>query len=343
MIFLCTNDFAGYYSGLVSMTDDQIALVGYSSPAILIGFIFSLVLIMLPLLLGLRRIRGSMIISRSNSLIMSAACHVSILREVDSPSTKSRSMVRDDSAFSHIAEAAGPMDDWGQRTIADMSAGMEEGVELQPLISRSPRHSASSRRSTTQSEQASREVPADNITSIENESNVNSVDLEQDNRGTLSHGRDAEEHPLLSSAGSNRDSVNNENSNIGRNSDVKSNACTGETIMSEEDVDTESPRHNPITHAKRDHVRNTVSYLDTASDDDRIQAARKLEDCSDPEEDDTQFRIKISRSRIRWGVVRMPEEFYAQFEELEGVKLEHLSFGIEQQGVTAPEPGHHYA
>lgn len=340
---MTTNEFAGYYSGLVGGEDDQIALVGYSSPAILIGFILSLILIMIPLLLSLRKIQGSMIISRSNSLIMSAACHVSILREVYSPSSKSMSMARDDKALNHSAEATGSAEDWGQRTVADMAAAVEEGIELQPLISGSREHSAASHRNTTQLEQASREVPAENITNIEKESTSKSVDLERDNRGALRHGRDAEERPLLSSL-SNRESVIIVESDIGQDGNANRTISAGRTFVSDEDVYAESPRPVTFTHAKGDHSRSTVSYLDTADDDDRIQAACRLEDGSDSEEDDAQFRINISRSRIRWGVVRMPEEFYAQFEDLEGgAKLDHLSFGIEQQAVTAPEPGHFYA
>lgn len=78
--------------------------------------------------------------------------------------------------------------------------------------------------------------------------------------------------------------------------------------------------------------------------EDRLQATRSLEDGSVSEQDDMQFRVRISRSRIRWGVVRMPEEFYREFEELEGgAELEHLSFRIEQHCVVAPENGHFYA
>lgn len=57
-----------------------------------------------------------------------------------------------------------------------------------------------------------------------------------------------------------------------------------------------------------------------------------------------QFRVRISRSRIHWGVVRMPEDFYGEFKELEGgAEVEHLGFGIEQHCVVVPETGHFYA
>jgi hypothetical protein len=42
----------------------------------------------------------------------------------------------------------------------------------------------------------------------------------------------------------------------------------------------------------------------------------------------------------------MPDDFYTQFREQEdGVKLGHLTFGTEEQGVVPPEddPGHFYA
>ncbi|KAI0848380.1 hypothetical protein F5Y00DRAFT_270122 [Daldinia vernicosa] len=49
----------------------------------------------------------------------------------------------------------------------------------------------------------------------------------------------------------------------------------------------------------------------------------------------------LARSRIRWGVVQMPPEWYAEYEH-EGA-VEHLSFGVEEDDVQPPVAGHLYA
>ncbi|KAI8957866.1 hypothetical protein F5Y11DRAFT_352123 [Daldinia sp. FL1419] len=51
---------------------------------------------------------------------------------------------------------------------------------------------------------------------------------------------------------------------------------------------------------------------------------------------------KIARSKIRWGVVKMPQEWHAEHDNEDG-PVGHLSFGVEQDDVTPPEPGRLYA
>lgn len=57
-----------------------------------------------------------------------------------------------------------------------------------------------------------------------------------------------------------------------------------------------------------------------------------------------QMRIRISQSRLRWGVVRMPAEFGERFFQDVGeeVLVGHLAFGIEDQNVVTPEEGRWY-
>ncbi|KAJ2996647.1 hypothetical protein NUW58_g906 [Xylaria curta] len=50
---------------------------------------------------------------------------------------------------------------------------------------------------------------------------------------------------------------------------------------------------------------------------------------------------RIARSEIRWGVVKMPPEWYRTFTQDDEVG--HLSFGVEQDEVLPPEPGKLYA
>ncbi|KAI0376668.1 hypothetical protein F5Y04DRAFT_273630 [Hypomontagnella monticulosa] len=48
---------------------------------------------------------------------------------------------------------------------------------------------------------------------------------------------------------------------------------------------------------------------------------------------------QLARSKIRWGVIQMPPEWYAEFG---GANIEHLSFGVQEDDVRAPEKGHFY-
>jgi hypothetical protein len=167
----------------------------------------------------------------------------------------------------------------------------------------------------------------------------------------LNSSRDVEEHPLLSPWPKTGSFVNghadvNRYGNAVTSEDSTIYAARVTVTVTEGDANTEPHRIINSAPANSEDGPSTVSRLDTDDIDDRLEAAREPEDGSIPEEDDMQFRIRLSRSRVRWGVVRMPKEFYTQFGDREhGVQLGHLTFGIEDQGVDPPEehPGHVYA
>lgn len=288
-----------------------------------------------------------MIVSRSNSLTMSAACHVSTFKEVYSSSTRSMSVARDENTLDDIAETVGDGDDWGRRAVAAISATVEEGYELQPLIPESLDQTAASGCYTIQSERGNSGGLAENISSVETGTSSNFADLERGNRVVWKQGRDSEGHPLLSLRSDRRGMINDD-SDLGRDSTPvlgDRSVYAGRAIMFEGDTDTESEHLVASSHANSDHSRRTAGSLDADDTEDRLQAACRLEDGSVSEEEDMRFRILLSRSRIRWGVVLMPDEFYTQFGDREdGMKLGHLTFGIEEQGVAPPEddPGHVY-
>lgn len=59
------------------MSDSSLISLGYSTGFILVLFILCVVLIISPpLLLSLQRLKGDMVAGGSNSLVISAACHV---------------------------------------------------------------------------------------------------------------------------------------------------------------------------------------------------------------------------------------------------------------------------
>ncbi|KAK7745099.1 hypothetical protein SLS62_009963 [Diatrype stigma] len=51
----------------------------------------------------------------------------------------------------------------------------------------------------------------------------------------------------------------------------------------------------------------------------------------------------VARRRIRWGVVRMPQDWYDQFDREHERPVEHLGFGVEEDNVAPPIPGRWYA
>jgi hypothetical protein len=50
---------------------------------------------------------------------------------------------------------------------------------------------------------------------------------------------------------------------------------------------------------------------------------------------------QISQSKIRWGVIRMPAEFYNEYECAE--PYEHLGFSVEGDEISPPQYGKYYA
>lgn len=59
-------------------------------------------------------------------------------------------------------------------------------------------------------------------------------------------------------------------------------------------------------------------------------------------------RVEVSRSLLKWGIVRMPQEWYHAWDDLEGhavppeTQLAHMSFGTKLDSVEAPKEGSWY-
>ncbi|KAE9364039.1 hypothetical protein N431DRAFT_475035 [Stipitochalara longipes BDJ] len=56
----------------------------------------------------------------------------------------------------------------------------------------------------------------------------------------------------------------------------------------------------------------------------------------------SQALLQVSRSHVRWGVVRMPPEWYMQFSDA-GHEVEHLTFGARDQGIEDAQASKYYA
>lgn len=52
--------------------------------------------------------------------------------------------------------------------------------------------------------------------------------------------------------------------------------------------------------------------------------------------------LRVSRSKIRWGVVKMPPSWAEQFNRRD-TEVEHISFGLPEDNVQEPIEGHWYA
>lgn len=232
-----------------------------------------------------------------------------------------------------IAGSVGNGDDWAQETLSATFATVNGSIELQNLKKRSREQSTACSNIAARSEQTHWGPSGESVGNEQGEDFI-------DKRATLERRQHTEEYRLLSSQESQEIIIHN-NSDVDWNGNsVLSNntSHTGHSAVAEGEIDLESQRLIAPSDVSDNRARSRGSSLDDDEADDRMQEARRLEDSTEVEEDDTQFRIRISRSRIHWGVVPMPEEFYAQFGQQEdGIKLGHLSFGIEEQGVAPPE------
>ncbi|XXH04287.1 hypothetical protein Hte_010701 [Hypoxylon texense] len=84
------------------------------------------------------------------------------------------------------------------------------------------------------------------------------------------------------------------------------------------------------------------SQLSLASSNRLLLRRSEDSDSNEGDEQQTGLFTKLARSKIRWGVVPMPPEWHAEYDNEDGA-VEHLSFGVEEDDVKPPEPGRHYA
>ncbi|KAI1779055.1 hypothetical protein F4818DRAFT_238026 [Hypoxylon cercidicola] len=104
-----------------------------------------------------------------------------------------------------------------------------------------------------------------------------------------------------------------------------------------------SPPYEPIADANLDDIEMEQLVVARQSSSRKLLAVERLvnnqvqEDDGDDAGGRNLFR-NLARSKIRWGVVHMPPEWYAEH----GI-FEHLSFGAEEDNVQAPVPGRLYA
>ncbi|OTA98823.1 hypothetical protein M426DRAFT_101648 [Hypoxylon sp. CI-4A] len=93
----------------------------------------------------------------------------------------------------------------------------------------------------------------------------------------------------------------------------------------------------------------TVSSMSSArlspqmsSSSKQLLPARSSEDSVGIEEEQGGPFTKLARSKIRWGVVKMPPEWHDEYDG-EASDVGHLSFGVKEDDVQPPEVGESYA
>ncbi|KAI1324847.1 hypothetical protein F5Y16DRAFT_379730 [Xylariaceae sp. FL0255] len=106
-------------------------------------------------------------------------------------------------------------------------------------------------------------------------------------------------------------------------------------------------RENEIVLTRRPDTRNnkrfsqSSRYVALSGTEERLDSIEL--DSWDLKGNRNQLR-ELARSRIRWGVIPMPKEWYEEYNGYDfDNRVEHLGFGVESDMVGRPLPGHYYA
>ncbi|KAI1390078.1 uncharacterized protein F4822DRAFT_223520 [Hypoxylon trugodes] len=110
----------------------------------------------------------------------------------------------------------------------------------------------------------------------------------------------------------------------------------GDAAYADESFEMQHLRAKPISRISSNRSMSSKGLLvpERSSED-------SLEEGEEEELGRSQF-TKLARSKIRWGIVKMPPEWHAEYDNDAG-PVEHLSFGVEEDDVQPPEVGDLYA
>ncbi|OTA91025.1 hypothetical protein M434DRAFT_33071 [Hypoxylon sp. CO27-5] len=132
--------------------------------------------------------------------------------------------------------------------------------------------------------------------------------------------------------------------NIGNNSFALSAAChvskLSHAVKPPESAAARSstePSRSPSREGSRaGNIEMQQLVMTRQSSSQQSLASERLVDHQSQEDSDEQSLFRdLTRSEIRWGVVRMPPEWHSEYER-EGVVVEHLSFGVRGDDVRDP-------
>ncbi|KAI0100684.1 hypothetical protein F4776DRAFT_649322 [Hypoxylon sp. NC0597] len=131
--------------------------------------------------------------------------------------------------------------------------------------------------------------------------------------------------------------------NIGNNSFALSAAChaskLSHAVKSPKNVaapgSTESPHFSRQEGVPSDIEMQQLVMTHRSSSQQSLASERLVNHQGEEDGGEQSSFRRLARSKIRWGVIRMPPEWYAEYEH-EGVVVEHLSFGVQEDDVRDP-------
>ncbi|KAI1140191.1 hypothetical protein F5Y05DRAFT_403222 [Hypoxylon sp. FL0543] len=151
-----TDSFVGDNLIDPSLPPNTAIAVGYSSWSLLGLLVSSCVLVLVPIVLGLKRLPPNMVNVGSNSLALSAACHVSPLSHAVKPRRNSLASKSPSPATSKFDLPLSPQSPMRPRTVLAGEAYSYEGIEMQRL---SPVSNVTTRQSSQLSLSSKRLLP----------------------------------------------------------------------------------------------------------------------------------------------------------------------------------------
>lgn len=121
---------------------------------------------------------------------------------------------------------------------------------------------------------------------------------------------------------------------VGSNSFAMAAACHGSTISK---VKTDIPEETEYDAATSSNESGNLIVEEIAMS--------RLQEHDQPDRKNQDLVLsKLAESKLKWGVVTMPAEFYEEFkEDMEVDTVEHLSFGVKEDDVRKPIYGKWYA
>ncbi|KAH6877091.1 hypothetical protein B0T10DRAFT_552213 [Thelonectria olida] len=115
---------------------------------------------------------------------------------------------------------------------------------------------------------------------------------------------------------------------VGSNSLAIAAACHGSVVSKAKDS-------GQVAEAGQVSSYSTVP----GSDDNLVLSPNEAKESAS-----TSMLASVAESKVKWGIVAMPLEFYQDLNnDIEAPGIQHLSFGVEANNVTAPVPGGWYA
>lgn len=128
---------------------------------------------------------------------------------------------------------------------------------------------------------------------------------------------------------------------VGSNSLAIAAACQVSPLVGQNQSHPEAPRQKDTCDPQGNGTSIELHRLMTPSPRDFTRDDQTSEFYQDDEEQKS-LLARVSQSKIRWGVVKMPSSWEEQFDRRD-IAVGHVSFGLPEDDVQQPITGHWYA